>query len=73
MYEAINARDWDTGFEMLADGFEWHEPAQAFHGGTHRGFDEIRTRLETQIEVFDNRTCLNPAPASGRRRRAPPR
>jgi hypothetical protein len=53
MYEAINARDYDEGFGLLTDDFEWHEPAQAFHGGTHSGYEEIRQRLETQLEVFD--------------------
>jgi ketosteroid isomerase-like protein len=53
MYEAVNTRDWDAGFGLLTDDFEWHEPAQAFHAGTHRGFDEIRQRLEDQLEVFD--------------------
>lgn len=53
MYEAINAQDFDGGFALLADDFEWHEPAQAFHGGTHVGFEEIRQRLVTQLEVFD--------------------
>jgi uncharacterized protein len=56
MYEAVNNRDWDAGFGLLADDFEWHEPAQAFHAGTHRGFDEIRQRLEDQLEVFDELT-----------------
>jgi ketosteroid isomerase-like protein len=56
MYEAINERNWDAGFALLADGFTWHEPAQAFHGGVHTGFGEIRERLEAQIEVFDEFT-----------------
>ena len=56
MYEAVNTRDWDAGFGLLADAFEWHEPAQAFHSGTHRGFDDIRQRLEEQLEVFDELT-----------------
>jgi ketosteroid isomerase-like protein len=56
MYEAVNTRDWDTGFGLLTEDFEWHEPAQAFHTGTHRGFDEIRQRLEDQLEVFDELT-----------------
>jgi hypothetical protein len=53
MYAAIDARDYDMGFALLTDDFEWHEPAQAFHGGTHSGFAEIRERLEAQLEVFD--------------------
>jgi ketosteroid isomerase-like protein len=56
MYEAIRARDYEAGFALLADDFEWHEPAQAFHGGTHTGFEEIRERLETQLEMFDEFT-----------------
>jgi ketosteroid isomerase-like protein len=56
MYEAVNTRDWDAGFGLLAEDFEWHEPAQAFHTGTHRGFDVIRQRLEEQLEVFDELT-----------------
>jgi ketosteroid isomerase-like protein len=56
MYEAVNTRDWDTGFGLLTEDLEWHEPAQAFHTGTHRGFDEIRQRLEDQLEVFDELT-----------------
>ena len=53
MYRAINERDFDAGFALLGDDFEWHEPEQAFLGGTHRGFDEVRGRLEAQLEVFD--------------------
>jgi ketosteroid isomerase-like protein len=53
MYEAINAHDFDEGFGLLAEDFEWHEPAQAFHSGMHSGREEIRQRLETQLEVFD--------------------
>jgi ketosteroid isomerase-like protein len=53
MYEAINARDYDEGFALVTEDFEWHEPAQAFHGGMHSGSEEIRQRLESQLEVFD--------------------
>jgi uncharacterized protein len=56
MYDAVNTRDWDGGFGLLAEDFEWHEPAQAFHTGIHRGFDVIRQRLEEQLEVFDELT-----------------
>jgi uncharacterized protein len=56
MYDAIAARDYEAGFALLADDFVWHEPAQAFHGGTHRGYEEIRQRLETQLEMFDEFT-----------------
>jgi ketosteroid isomerase-like protein len=56
VYEAIDARDWNGGFALLTDTFEWHEPAQAFHGGKHSGFEEIRQRLDAQLEVFDEFT-----------------
>lgn len=56
MYRAISARDWNGGFALLTDDFEWHEPAQAFHGGKHSGFEDIRQRLEAQLEVFDEFT-----------------
>lgn len=56
LYSAINERDFDAGFALLDDRFEWHEPEQAFLGGTHRGFDEIRHRIKTQLEVFDEFT-----------------
>jgi ketosteroid isomerase-like protein len=56
MYEAIRARDYNAGFALLTEDFEWHEPAQAFHGGTHSGLEDIRERLETQLEVFDEFT-----------------
>ena len=53
IYDAIASRDYKGGFSLLADDFVWHEPAQAFHGRTHRGSEEIRQRLETQLDVFD--------------------
>jgi ketosteroid isomerase-like protein len=56
MYAAINERDFDAGFALLGDGFEWHEPEQALLGGTYSGFDEIRERIEMQLEVFDEFT-----------------
>jgi ketosteroid isomerase-like protein len=56
MYEAIDRRDYDAGFALLSDDFEWQEPAQAIHAGTHRGFQHIRERLEAQLEVFDEFT-----------------
>jgi ketosteroid isomerase-like protein len=56
IYAAIAERDWEAGFSLLSDDFEWHEPAQAFHGGTHSGFEGIRQRLEEQLEVFDEFT-----------------
>jgi ketosteroid isomerase-like protein len=56
MYAAINERDFEAGFALLGGGFEWHEPEQAVLGGTYRGFDEIRERIEMQLEVFDEFT-----------------
>jgi ketosteroid isomerase-like protein len=56
MYEAINAHDFEAGFALLSADFEWNEPSQAFHGGRHRGFADIRERLEAQLEVFDEFT-----------------
>ena len=53
LYQAINNRDFDAGFALLDDEFEWHEPEQAFLGGTFRGFGEIRQRIEAQLEIFD--------------------
>lgn len=54
MYEAINARDFDAGFALLTPDFEWNEPSQAFYTGAAKGFDEIRDRLETLLEVFED-------------------
>ena len=56
MYQAINAHDFDAGFALLTEDFVWYEPAQAFHGGRHSSFEEIRQRLEAQLEVFDEFT-----------------
>lgn len=56
LYKAINERDYDQGFALLDDRFEWHEPEEAFLGGTHRGFEEVRRRIEMQLEVFDEFT-----------------
>jgi uncharacterized protein len=53
VYEAINNRDYETGFALLDDQFEWVEPEQGLLGGTHRGFDEIRRAIDAQLEVFD--------------------
>ena len=53
VYEAINNRDYEAGFALLDDQFEWVEPEQALLGGAHRGFDEIRRVIDAQLEVFD--------------------
>jgi len=56
LYEAINERDYEAGFALLADEFEWLEPEHTLLGGTHRGVAEVREALERQIEVFDEFT-----------------
>ena len=56
LYEAINTRDFDAGFDLLSDDFEWIEPDQSLLGGHHRGFEEVRRAIELQLEVFDEFT-----------------
>jgi ketosteroid isomerase-like protein len=56
LYDAINARDYEAGFALLADDFEWLEPEHGLLGGPHRGFAEIRRAIEAQLEVFDEFT-----------------
>jgi uncharacterized protein len=56
LYEAINERDYDGGFALLAEGFEWVEPEHSLLGGQHRGAAEVRGAIETQLEVFDELT-----------------
>jgi ketosteroid isomerase-like protein len=53
LYRAINERDYEGGFALLAQDFEWLEPDHGLLGGPHRGVDEIRRAIETQLEVFD--------------------
>jgi len=53
LYAAINERDYDAGFALLAEGFEWVEPEHSLLGGHHRGAAEVRRAIETQLEVFD--------------------
>jgi ketosteroid isomerase-like protein len=56
LYEAINARDYQAGFALLDDSFEWVEPEEGLLGGHHRGFEEVRAAIERQLEVFDEFT-----------------
>jgi ketosteroid isomerase-like protein len=56
LYEAINERDYEAGFALLGEDFEWLEPEHTLLGGPHRGIDEVRGALERQIEVFDEFT-----------------
>jgi ketosteroid isomerase-like protein len=53
VYEAISLRDYDAGFALLSDDFEWREPESGLLGGTHRGLAEARAAIEAQLEVFD--------------------
>jgi ketosteroid isomerase-like protein len=56
LYEAINARDYEAGFALLDEDFEWLEPEQTHLSGNHRGFDEVRQAIEVQLEVWDEFT-----------------
>jgi ketosteroid isomerase-like protein len=56
LYEAINERDYEAGFALLDDRFEWIEPEHGLLCGRHRGFDEVRRAIEMQLEVFDEFT-----------------
>jgi ketosteroid isomerase-like protein len=56
LYRAINERDYEGGFGLLDEAFEWLEPEQTLLGGPHRGLDEVRAALQRQIEVFDEFT-----------------
>jgi ketosteroid isomerase-like protein len=53
LYTAINDRDYETGFSLLSEDFEWVEPDQSLIGGRHRGFQAVRDAIEVQLEVFD--------------------
>ena len=53
LYEAINRRDAEAGFAMLAPEFEWEVPERSLLGGTHRGHGEVREALFAELEVFD--------------------
>ena len=56
LYTAINDRDYDAGFCLLSEDFEWLEPEQTLLSGNHRGLDEVRRAIEAQLEVFDEFT-----------------
>jgi uncharacterized protein len=56
LYEAINARDYEAGFALLDEDFEWVEPEQTLLSGNHRGFDEVRQAIEVQLEVWEEFT-----------------
>jgi uncharacterized protein len=56
LYEAINARDYEAGFALLDEDFEWLEPEQTLLSGNHRGFDEVRQAIEVQLEVWEEFT-----------------
>jgi uncharacterized protein len=53
LYEAINERDYEAGFSLLAEDFEWLEPTHGLLGGPHRGVEAVRRAIEMQLEVFD--------------------
>jgi ketosteroid isomerase-like protein len=56
LYEAIDERDYEAGFALLDDEFEWLEPERALFGRVHRGQDQVREAIETLLEVFDEFT-----------------
>jgi ketosteroid isomerase-like protein len=56
LYRAINERDYEAGFALLDERFEWREPAHGLLGGLHRGADEVRIAIEMQLDVFDEFT-----------------
>jgi uncharacterized protein len=53
LYTAIGERNYDAGFALLAEDFEWLEPTQSLNGGRHRGFQAVRQAIEAQLDVFD--------------------
>jgi ketosteroid isomerase-like protein len=56
LYRAINERDYEAGFALLREDFEWLEPEHGLLGGPHRGVDEVQRAIEMQLEVFDEFT-----------------
>jgi ketosteroid isomerase-like protein len=53
IYRAMNERDYDAGFALLDEDFEWLEPGHGLLSGPIRGVDEVRRAIEEQLEVFD--------------------
>jgi uncharacterized protein len=53
LYRAMNERDYEAGFALLDEDFEWLEPEQGLLGGPHRGAGEVRRAIDAQLEVFD--------------------
>jgi uncharacterized protein len=53
LYRAMNERDYEAGFALLDEDFEWLEPEQGLLGGPHRGAVEVRRAIDAQREVFD--------------------
>ena len=56
LYKAIEERNYEAGFALLDDEFEWLEPERALLGRVHRGPDQVRAAIETLLEVFDEFT-----------------
>lgn len=53
VYRAISRRDYEGGFALLSEDFEWREPKSGLLGGTHTGVAQARAAIEAQLEVFD--------------------
>lgn len=53
VYTAIGERNYEAGFALLSEDFEWLEPTQSLNGGRHRGFQAVRQAIEGQLDVFD--------------------
>lgn len=54
LYEAINRRDPEAGFELVDPEFEWRLPERAILGGTYRGREEVERAINAQLEVFED-------------------
>ena len=53
LYEAINRRDPEAGFDLVDPEFEWRVPEWAILGGTYRGREEVERAINAQLDVFD--------------------
>jgi uncharacterized protein len=53
LYTAIGERNFEAGFALLSEDFEWLEPTQSLNGGRHHGFQAVRQAIEAQLDVFD--------------------